>query len=132
MKPIALDLETTVRNKGESAVGSFSGSPYSSKNFTVIVAEHSKGKSKLSYGVSPGEVEHPVALVLASQGTEVLLIGHNLSFDLMYIMKEWPALWEAARPHLYIWDTQQVEYLLFGQSEMYPSLDEASARRGLP
>lgn len=132
MKPIVLDLETTVRNKGESAVGSFSGSPYSSKNFVVVVAEHSKGRSKLSYGVVEGEVQPPTALQLAAQGIEVLLIGHNLSFDLMYIMKTWPELWAAARPFLYIWDTQQVEYLLFGQSEMYPSLDEASARRGLP
>lgn len=132
MTPIVLDLETTVRNKGEDAVGSFSGSPFSRKNFIVVVAEHSKGRSRLDYGVVAGEVQPPKALSLAAEGKEVLLIGHNLGFDLLYVMKTWPELWAKARPTLYIWDTQQVEYLLFGQSEMYPSLDDASARRGLP
>lgn len=134
MKPVVLDLETTTRNKGDGAIGSFGGSPFSPHNFIVLLAEFYDRQPHLKYTTDPREWEDnpPFALAHAAAGNDVLLIGHNLSFDLAYLLKTWPELMDKARPHLHLWDTQQVEYLLSGQTDLFPSLDEVSQRRGLP
>lgn len=125
------DTETTVRNVGEGAVGSFGGAPFCPKNFIVSIGElHDDGNYRYSYSV---EGVHPLPSFLRrATHHPTMVVGHNLGFDWHYFMKHWPEEMEAALHNLYIWDTQQVEYLLSGQSELYPSLDECSARRGLP
>lgn len=125
------DTETTVRNVGEGAVGSFGGAPFCPKNYMVSLGElHDDGSYRFSYSV---EGIHAIPSFLRrAKHHPTMVIGHNLGFDWHYFMKHWPEEMEAALPNLYIWDTQQVEYLLSGQSEMFPSLDECSARRGLP
>lgn len=135
MKPVVLDLENTTRNKGEGAVGSFSGSPYSTRNFIVLLAEFYDKRTHLTYNVRAEDWDEsnvPFALRNAMEGNDTLMIGHNLSHDIAFLIRTWPEQWDKARPHLYIWDTQQVEYLLSGQTNLYPSLDDVSAKRGLP
>jgi DNA polymerase I-like protein with 3'-5' exonuclease and polymerase domains len=127
------DAETNILNRGEGAVGKMGASPFWPDNHIVCYGE-SRGENVSVGFLGDGPLEKPApdALMRAGQGTDVLIVGHNIAFDLMYINKEWPSLFQRALPHLYIWDTQQVEYLLSGQTHLYPSLDEAATARGLP
>lgn len=126
-----VDSETTIRNVGEGAVGEFAGSPFSPKNFVVSLGElFYDGTYRKSYNTSG---VHPVpGFLRRAKYHPTMVVGHNLGFDWHYFFKTWPKEMEEALHNLFIWDTQQVEYLLSGQSELYPSLDECSARRGLP
>lgn len=129
-----LDKETTIRNTGEDAVGSFQASPFSIHNFIVAYGElheYAPHEPELHYSAT-GDVPAPSSVQRAAGGEQVMLVGHNIGFDLSYMWKTWPELMEQAAPNLFIWDTQQVEYLLSGQSELYPSLDECCEKRGLP
>ena len=133
MRSVILDTETTIRNVGDDAVGTFAGNPHSPKNFIVAREELTDDAEheRLDYDAT-GVRKVPFAIRRAASGVLTELVGHNLGFDLLYLMKTWPEEMEKALPHLYIWDTQQVEYLLSGQSELYPSLDHCCIKRGLP
>ena len=133
MRSVILDTETTIRNVGDDAVGTFAGNPHSPKNFIVALGELTDDAEheRLDYDAT-GVRKVPFAIRRAASGVRTQLVGHNLGFDLLYLMKTWPEEMEKALPHLYIWDTQQVEYLLSGQSELYPSLDHCCIKRGLP
>jgi len=65
----------------------------------------------------------------------VVLCGHNISFDLMYLYKsdgeEIHDLKTILQSHK-IWDTQLAEYILSGQRTKFSSLDELSVKYGLP
>lgn len=125
------DSETTIRNQGETAVGTFSGSPFHPDNFIVSYGELHNDIYKDQYDTE-GVKRAPWWLLRAATGRDTMVVGHNIGFDLHYVRKHWPDMWHLAAPYVYIWDTQQVEYLLSGQSKLYPSLDECCSVRGLP
>lgn len=127
-----LDTETTIRNVGEKAVGDFAGSPFCPDNFIVSMGELHHSDQYKDYYDTEGVRVVPWAFRNAMAGRKTMLVGHNIGFDLHYLHKAMPEEYEKALPFLYIWDTQQVEYLLSGQSEMYPSLDHCCEKRGLP
>ena len=127
-----LDTETTIRNTGEDAVGTFSGSPFSVHNYIVALGElNADGFERLDYNPA-GVSKLPMCIRRARAGVRTMLVCHNGGFDICYLLKTWPEEMEEALPFLYIWDTQQVEYLLSGQSDLYPSLDFCCEKRGLP
>lgn len=137
MRWVSLDGETNILNVGEGAVGSFAGSPYSDKNKFVALGETWMEKGQLvtqrkynAQGISIAETL-PRALSIALM-EPVLIVGHNIGFDLAYLAKTFPDTFEEVLHNIHIWDTQQVEYLLSGQSHMYPSLDECCDARGYP
>ncbi len=138
MDYVVLDAETNIRNSGDGAIGGMAASPFLKENGIVAMGELTKdGEYFVEYSAEPGGVSQDnlrasAALQRAANNEDVLLVGHNVSFDLLYLMKAFPADFEAALPHLFIWDTAQVEYLLSGQRNLYPSLDQASIDRGLP
>ncbi len=129
MRFFALDTETNILNSGEGSIGKMEASPFWPENAIVIYGE-SRGEG-IRWHDSPAN-NPPESLKLAASGKDVLLILFNAAFDLLYLMKTWPALFEKAQEHLYIWDVQQIEYLLSGQSELYPSLDGAAEKYGFP
>lgn len=53
-----------------------------------------------------------------------VVVGHNLPFDLSYIIHHWTA--EARMPRC--WDTQIAEYLMTGQRHQYASLAELQSK----
>ena len=70
-----------------------------------------------------------VALVKSIALTGEVLVGHNIKFDLLYVLKnKWLTPKEVA--NLKIWDTQHVEYLLSGQTHTYPSLNDCAVKYG--
>ena len=125
MKYFVVDKETTIKNRGETAVGNMAASPYCSDNSIVLSGEMHNGTQFISDGVGvPMYLDH-------AYKHPTLLVGHNILFDLKYARKTWPSTWESVINNIYIWDTQQVAYLLSGQTHMYPSLDELCRELGL-
>ena len=125
MKYFVVDKETTIKNRGETAVGNMAASPYCSDNCIVLSGEMHNGTQLISDGVGvPMYLEH-------AYNNPTLVVGHNVIFDLKYARKTWPMTWERVINNIYIWDTQQVAYLLSGQTHMYPSLDELCRELGL-
>lgn len=61
-----------------------------------------------------------------------LIVGHNVSFDLLHLFKSNPRMYNEWFPKGKIWDTAHVEYLLSGQESKFPSLDSLCTKYGLP
>lgn len=129
--PIVLDVETNIRNLGDGAVGGMAGSPFHVDNHIVALGEMRAGQVMLQYAEEDGDIHWCHAVEVALSGKKVLLIGHNIAYDLLYLLKEIDRF-EEALPNIWIWDTQEVEYLLSGQTHLYPSLDQCCIARGLP
>lgn len=125
MKYWVVDAETSIKNRGDGAVGDMKASPHHADNKIVLFGERQNKRNSLMKTAVPACLE-------AAKHECVLLIGSNIGFDLKYMAKTWPAAWEEALPQLYIWDIQQVKYLLSGQTHMYPSLDEMCEELGRP
>lgn len=130
MKFFIVDGESTIRNRGEFAVGDMAANPFHPDNTLVLFGERRGGVNKqLHVTRSTRDYKYPEFFDIAAN-EPVLLVGHNIPFDLKYIAKHWPALWRECQHNIYIWDTQQVAYLLSGQTHMYPSLDELCQELG--
>lgn len=133
MRNAGFDVETTIRNMGEAVIGTSAANPFHPDNFVVAhgVATLTKRRfdKKLAYRQEGEPLEAPWWLTAQE---DVLIVGANLPFDLKWTWREWPELFWAKLPTLYIWDIQQAEYLLSGQDKKFASLDEMSEERGLP
>lgn len=123
-----IDVETTQKNKGAMAVGSFPASPHHPDNTVVLYG----------YGVLGGisdtlriRVEDGKVLFVA----DAVYVGHNVKFDLLYCMGSWSKQDKdvsTALRTIKLWDTMIVEYLLSGQIEKMPSLDTLCKKYKLP
>jgi len=128
MKPYIIDAETNIKNRGEGSVGTMEASPYHPDNKIVLFGEGKQvGKE---FDVATFKSDQIPYFLYHAKTSPVLLVGHNITFDLKYVAKTWPEHWKAAISNIYIWDTQQVAYLLSGQTHMYPSLDQLCAEIG--
>ena len=58
-----------------------------------------------------------------------ILVGHNIAFDIMYLIKSNPQWIEWLKTGR-IWDTMIAEYMLSGQEKIMPSLDHCSKKYG--
>lgn len=124
-----IDLETTVKNKGSGAIGSFKANPFNRENFVVCagVLSLSTGKEAVWDYRNPtrrGPVVD-VDYVPPPPPPEVrMVVGHNITFDLHYLMRDkgWREWLRTGK----IWDTMVVEYLLTGQTTKMASLDSLS------
>lgn len=130
MTPYVLDTETNVRNYD---VGKMKASPYHPDNNIVAMGYttpkgyvHAYNRTGLSVPTLTSTHWWQRALV-----EPIILVGQNIGFDLLHIMKLAGEYWKDVSKNIYIWDTQQVAYLLSGQTHMYPSLDELSEQYGL-
>ncbi len=74
-----------------------------------------------------GEFESP--LVSLKIDGPLLLIGQNIKFDILYLLKECVITVEQLAS-VKIWDTQLAEYLLSGQHSTYASLDDLAVKYG--
>lgn len=124
-----LDLETTIRNKD---IGSNPASPFFPDNHVVIgkyKMYDEYGRFEERYTARPNFMteKHLIALF---EGADIL-VGHNIKFDLLHIRKDYNSLYnEWVKKGGMVWDTQVVEYLLSGQSHLYPSLDQCAEKYG--
>lgn len=123
---IIVDLETTIRNVGPEAVGSSKASPHCEANEIVAVGNW-LFTEKHPRIVSVG---HSIKKLRMFE-IPTVLVGHNVKFDLLYLLKSWNTLVDDMSTHLsnlYLWDTMVVEYLLSGQQIRMPSLETTAER----
>ena len=117
---ITIDLETTIKNdigKGNRP------SPFSPKNRIV------------AYGRKYLKLNNPEPKHYCADYTSEWIspetfracrriVGHNLKFDLHYLRKK-----GLDNLHKYdVWDTQLAEYILSGQQDKFPKLDDVAVR----
>ena len=148
MKWACIDFETSVDNRGEDAVGSFSGTPFSPKN-KIVAAGLLIGTTPTTAANAPTEqyyewyyAHHNFSLgelvfekLQKHFTTGGYIIGHNVKFDLHYLRKE---LREVGKEDAYLdswkkrylWDTQLAEYLITGQAHLYPKLNSLIEQYG--
>lgn len=123
-----VDLETSVNNTGEDAIGKNKASPYHPDNKVVLdgaLMGHLESNSKKRVDI----VKHIVALSFTTQD-KTFLVGHNIGFDLLYYKKHNTKEYNKVISEVRIWDTMIVEYLLTGQQDKFMSLDKLSTRYG--
>ena len=119
MHYMVIDLETTIRNRGDESIGDFAASPFHPDNIIVVGgSKDDAGNIRTLFSSLP----------VAPPTTDILLVGQNIAFDLLYLMSdpEWREWLKTGR----IWDTMLVEYLISGQERKYQSLDALSVRYG--
>lgn len=116
-----LDLETSIKNVGDGAIGTNKAAPWHPDNNIVM------GGWRGSYTVA-GSVEITRGNIVSNKAApNRLLVGHNIKFDLHYLMKKCDFKLGAKQP---IWDTQLAEYILTGQNKLYPTLDYCAEKYG--
>lgn len=135
--PLVIDLETSVKNRGEGAVGNFHASPFAKDNKIVCLGTSAvskltpTGMSTPKVFVTWGTTAGLDTYFLTGGGETIELVGHNIGFDLLYLLR-YSTVVRNNLARIRIWDTQQVAYLLSGQLHKYPSLDECCIIEGLP
>jgi DNA polymerase I-like protein with 3'-5' exonuclease and polymerase domains len=139
MIKLTLDLETSVKNKGDFAVGNFSGSPHHPDNDIVCACFMMEANDAIdirNYGTKRWPVSDISTLlthfVIAVPVEPILLIGQNIKFDLLYLLYKFPDVTQKllTHPNVFLWDTQLAEYLLTGQADKMISLNKLSDRYG--
>lgn len=126
---IALDVETTI-NGGEV----HGPHPRHPLNRVVLSGHQRLGSSTF---ITPHDHGAPLALRIANaiaEGNDVLLVGHNIGFDLKYLIRDYPPLGPLIRSDkVRLWDTQVAEYLIHGQDNAISlTLEDTCQRYGIP
>lgn len=117
-----IDLETTtIESMGRTA------NPLDPRNKVIAAQYKVYGEdAEVLYNKKGIDLEKYIQIICQP---DVVLVGHNLKFDLLYL---WP--YEPFRVWLKeegkVWDTLLVEYMLSGQLDVLPSLDKLSAKYG--
>jgi len=116
MNELVFDFETSTHNKGN---------PFDSRNFAVSYSTYWEGRV----------LQHVRYDDLTFKGTlenaflhSLLLIGHNLKFDLHWARN----LGITVRPGRRVWDTQLAQFVLSGQTHSFASLNELAELYSLP
>ena len=119
---ITIDLETTIKNdigKGNRP------SPFSPKN--RIVASGRSVQSEVTSRYNSNYYTSSSNNVAKNLGEHVSrIVGHNLKFDLHYLRKN--GLEDLHT--INVWDTQIAEYILSGQQDKFPKLDDVAPKYG--
>lgn len=108
MKPLVLDVESTIFQKGN---------PFSRRNKLVLVGVKNPEYSYLGMDKQ---------LLQEYLDQSDLLVGFSIKFDL-----HWSKNYGLNFSHCRIWDCQLAHFLLRGQSHPYPSLNSVAAWHGL-
>ena len=109
-----IDLETSIKNRGELAIGS-KASPFHKDNNIVLFGIKTKGYVQIFE-----TFKHQI------NGDDLnLLVGQNIKFDLLYMLKHFNF---QSFHQVRLWDTMIVEYLITGQQHKYWSLDKLAGK----
>ena len=120
---LVLDLETSIKNRGSESIGSMKASPWYPLNKIVMAGSLKESGSAVTIKEYPN-LDDP-----AIPESIDIIIGHNIKFDCHYMMRDSESFRDAL-VRLQIWDTQLAEYILSGQTMLYPSLDQCSEKYG--
>lgn len=136
------DAETSIKNRGEDAIGKNKASPHHPENKIVWYGSTTPQKFlecvnsnywPMRWASSEFKTNKDCGEFVMCMQSAKLLVGHNLKFDLLHLMSD-PELREMILAWLrsggFIWDTMIVEYLLTGQESQFISLDALSMQNG--
>lgn len=111
-----IDLETSIKNRGDGAIGKNKADPFVPENKIVWVGTRTNSINKTektdTYKIEP----------------DIMLVGQNIKFDLHYLMRDEDN--RTVLPTCSIWDTQLAEYILTGQQVKMISLDKLAEKYG--
>ncbi len=138
LKYTVIDLETTVRNRGEDAVGKQTGSPHHPDNKVHLYGSTAVRTSPIplrlyhkpyitveSYRYHRHHISRSVDDMALDIWSSDIIVGHNIKFDLLYLLKHHKEMIMAfLRKGGVIWDTMQAEYLLSNQQEQFAPLGD--------
>jgi DNA polymerase I-like protein with 3'-5' exonuclease and polymerase domains len=117
-----IDLETSIKNRGEDAIGKFKASPFFPSNNIVMTGIKVRGVSTNI---------NTTVLDTKWLDSAWLLIGQNIKFDLLYLLiHEYDAMMKFFRRGGRIFDVQLAEFILTGQLDQYANLDAMSTKYG--
>lgn len=139
MQILVFDTETSLHNKGETAVGNFLADPWHPDNWVVWLGmkwlrdDLTTRKAAQLYRFQDKDSVRIPAPKVRDEG--LLLVGHNVKFDIEYLCaqnNQCAADWRALMndPRVRIWDTMTAEFRLRGQSVIQPSMDWCCEQRG--
>lgn len=120
---VAIDVETTLNGNEEVGLAH----PMHPDNRVVAWGIH---KDIPGYSPQTTYTEAVFEALVEACFPDMVICGHNLAFDLMYLYKN-PKL-KSLLQERKIWDTQLAEYILSAQQTKWSSLDELSIKYGLP
>ena len=118
-----LDLETSIKNRGDDSIGDFKAAPYHPDN-KIVSAGFLVGDKYTDWYYTEESRDK------FHNKEATLLVGQNIKFDLLYLLKTFKWYREELVKHHTVWDTQLAEYLLTGQESQYASLNEMSRKYG--
>lgn len=121
------DIETTIRNRGDEAVGNFQASPYHTDN-KICMFGYRYGIWNPHRAIMVNTMTPP-EYIPSPPPTDTIVVGHNLAFDLSYLILRSDEWRDWARTGI-IWDTMIAEYLITGQQSKWASLDSLSVQYG--
>ena len=131
-----VDTETSLKNIGDGAIGTFKSSPHHPDNYVVWFGIHDIMEDLVvvwKYGKDGKTVLHKEKVRGTSNrgGDPQLLVGQNIKFDLLHIMNQKDKTGDIPKiGTMRIWDTMVVEYLITGQESTMKSLDELATKYG--
>lgn len=128
MRYFVIDLETSIKNRGEDAVGSMKASPHHPDNqicYMGLLTDTELLEIHDYLGKTPPEFSG------ARMDKFQLIVGHNIKFDLLYLFRDFPKFHALLYANgVQIWDTMLAEYILTGQEAKFASLDQLSEKYG--
>ena len=119
MSILTLDFECTTYESYKRK-----SNPFDKRNRIVVTAYKHKDKPGQAIYHGPGETIPPLPLEGITH-----LVGFNFKFDLLYCW-DWPEVKAFFKRGGKIWDCQLAEFLLSGQQEFYPSLNNTCVKYG--
>lgn len=130
---LVLDLETSIKNRGTTAIGTQKASPFHVDNHICLYAwQWINNTSPEGEGIFTS-VPSPTDLS-CMWTAPTLLVGHNIKFDLLYLYKQDPDFWREWARTGQLWDTMFAEYLLsgaeFNMKNRTLNLDAVATRYG--
>ena len=114
-----IDLETSVKNVGENAIGKNKASPFCKDNHICYLG--SKRGNEITTVGNPAHITVPPDVKL--------LVGANFKFDLLYMMRDSGDIREWLKTGK-VWCIQLAEYLLTGQESKWGKLDDMAVKYG--
>ena len=126
---LVIDVETSV-----NATKDFPANPYHNANFIVATGYRTTTESTLEPHI---QYLNAMTAKPGVSGGVRGLVGHNLTFDLAYLRRfgvgnNWASMdfGNFLSSGIFVWDTSIAEYVLTGQQDKYPSLDDLSKKYG--
>ena len=112
---IVFDIETTINAPSPH----FGATPHHRDNDIVLLG-YLEDFGEIKITEDPLELKDRI-------GAGTRLVGHNIAFDLSYLMRHFEI-----SPQVEVWDTQKFDYLLCGRGARTPSLEKTAERMEVP